>query len=195
MPSPGTNLCYVRWAAESFTDGTTFINTVLAAEPGLGFSWMDPDRLVADMNANTYDVVEVDQHSAEDVSVATSSQIFGMTKAGLLVTLDGCSVSGYSQPRSPSYNNTRATVRTNVTTSYLYGTSQALAVSGDPFLRGHYAKHANMYLYLKTTPGAYLGAAHLARNKEQYQKSTDDTAFREFGMEMLAGDPFMTLSP
>ena len=40
-----------------------------------------------------------------------------------------------------------------------------------------------------------LGAAHLARNKEQYQKSTDDTAFREFGMEMLAGDPFMTLSP
>ena len=52
-----------------------------------------------------------------------------------------------------------------------------------------------MCLYMKTTPGAYLGAAHLARNKEQYQRGGADSEFRELGMEMLAEDPFMTLSP
>jgi len=196
ITSTGENLCYVRWPSETYTDMTTFINTVRTAEQGLGdVSWMDPNILIQHMSEVVYDVIEINQHSSETVSIASSSQIFAMTKAGLLVTLDGCSVSGYQVPRSPSFNNAASTVATNVTMSYLYGASQALAVSGEPFLRGHYAKHPNMYLYMKTTPGAYLGAAHLARNKEQYQKSSDDTEFRENAMEMLAGDPFMTLSP
>jgi hypothetical protein len=33
------------------------------------------------------------------------------------------------------------------------------------------------------------------RNKEQYRKSTNDTDFRENAMQMLAGDPFMTIAP
>jgi hypothetical protein len=114
-----------------------------------------------------------------------------MTKAGLFVTLDGCGVAGYRMLRALPVSNAAVTVNDNVLMSYLYGASR----NGDPFWRGHYHEHPTMYLHLKIVAGCYLGRAHLERNKEQYQRSLSASELREFGMEMLVGDPFMNLSP
>jgi hypothetical protein len=189
----GVNLCYTRWPTESYPDATSWINAVLAGEMGLGdWSWINyPDILIGHMNSTVYDAVEIDMHSNETVSIASTDQVKTMTKAGLLVTMDGCAVAGYRQPRTTSPTDAAVLVNGNVMMAYLYGNSQAISASGDPFWRGHYAKHANMYDYMKNTAGAYLGRAHLDRNKQQFARSTSDGELREFGMEMLAGDPFM----
>jgi hypothetical protein len=192
----GTSVCYRRWPAETYPDATTFINAVLAGEDGMGdFSIDDPQVLISHMNSAVNDVVEIDAHANELDEIASSAEVKAMTKAGLFVALDGCGVAAYTMPRSPSLTNAAASVDGNVMLSYLYGASQAIAVSGDPFWRGHYAKHPTMYLHLKTVAGSYLGRAHLERNKEQFQRAASATELREFGMEMLAGDPFMNLSP
>jgi hypothetical protein len=144
-------------------------------------------------NASLHAALEINVHSNEFFSIVTSDQAASITKGGLFTALDGCGVSAYLQPGSPSYQDTSASVATNVMMSFLYGKGQSIAGSGDPFWRGHYAKFPNMYKHLKTVPGSYLGLAHLARNKEQYQKVSSDGELREFGMEMLLGDPFMNL--
>jgi hypothetical protein len=151
--------------------------------------------LISHMNSALNDVVEIDEHANETIEIATSAEVKGMTRAGLLVALDGCGVAGYTMPRSPSVSNAAVAVDGNVLMSYLYGASQAIAASGDPFWRGHYAKHPTMYLHLKTVAGSYLGRAHLEPNKQMFPLAARPTELREFGMEMLAGDPFMTLSP
>jgi hypothetical protein len=187
-----TNLCYARWPVETYPDVTTYLDTVHAGEADLGDVWQDSNILVEHMSQVVYDVVEQNTHSNETFEIATSDQVRTMTKAGLFVALAGCAVAGYVQPGSPSFVDTGATVQANVMMSYLYGSSQAIAASGDPFWRGHDAFYPTMYLYLKSTPGSYLGRAHLERNKAQFARSGGDGELREQGMEMLAGDPFMT---
>jgi hypothetical protein len=193
--SSGTNLCYARWPVETYPDVTTYLNTVLAGEADLGDVWQDSSILVSHMSNVVYDVVEQNTHSNEIFEIAYADQVRTMTKAGLFVALAGCGVGGFTQPGSPSYSDAVTEAYGNVMLSYLYGSSQALAASGDPFWRGHDAFYPTMYQYLKSTPGSYLGRAHLERNKAEFQRSTSDGELREFGMEMLAGDPFMTLSP
>jgi hypothetical protein len=173
-------------------DSASFISAVKAVNVGDG--WQEAPIYVSHLNQAVYDVVEVNVHSNETFSLATTDEVNTITGGGLFVALDGCGVGGVSQPGSPSYTNAFPPVSGNVLMAYLYGPSQALAGSGDSFWRGHYGKHPSIYLHLKTVPGSYLGAAHLQRVKELYQQGTDPGGFRELGMEMLVGDPFMDLN-
>jgi hypothetical protein len=187
----GVNLCYVRWPIESYSDAQTFISDVRANWPG-DRVWLDPAILISHMN-DVFSVLEITAHSDTTESVLSSEQARGLNGGGLFVPLSGCGVAGFFQPGSPSFVNTGTSVYDNVLMSYVYGSSATLAGAGDPFWRGHYAKHPSLYLHLKQVPGSYLGLANHQRIKELYQISTDDGSFREFGMEMLVGDPFMDL--
>ncbi len=187
----GTNLCYKRWATENYADSASFIADFRKLWVDEG--WQEPQILLQHANAALYAVLEINVHANEFVSIVSSQEAASITKGGLFTALDGCGVAGYLQPGSPSTVNTWATVQSNVLMSFLYGAGQSIAGSGDPFWRGHYAKHPTMYKHLKAVAGSYLGKAHLERNKEQFQRASSDGELREFGMEMLVGDPFMNL--
>ncbi|HVJ22049.1 MAG TPA: carbohydrate-binding protein [Polyangiaceae bacterium] len=185
------NLCYKRWATENYADVQSFVTDFQRKWVDEG--WQEARILKEHANAAIYSVLQINVHSNEYFSIVTSQEAAAITKGGLFTALDGCAVSGYYQPGSPSYVNTGASVAANVLMSFVYGAGKSIAGSGDPFWRGHYAKHTTMYKHMKTVSGSYLGKAHLERNKEQYQKATSDGELREFGMEMLVGDPFMNL--
>jgi hypothetical protein len=190
--TPTGNVCYQRWPLESYADPFTFMAEYDAVNVGEG--WQDPAIFLSHLNAQTYLVAEVNIHSDEYYSLASAAQARGITKGGLLVSLAGCSVSGFRQPGSPSFVDTAAFVSDSVAAAYLYGSSNAVAVLGDPFWRGHYAHFPTLYREM-TLYGQYLGAAHLVRMKRQYALSETGWDLRENGMEMLMGDPFMDLNP
>jgi hypothetical protein len=185
------NVCYQRWPVETYPDAASFIGAQRMLWPGEG--WQESRIFLSHLNAQTYQVAEVDIHSWEGQSLATTDEVRTLTKGALLVALDGCAVTGFRQPGSPSYVDTFIDVDASVGVAYLYGPSSAIAVLGDPFWRGHYAHHPTLYKQMRVG-GSYLGAAHLARMKKQYAISTNWYELRENGMEMLLGDPFMDLS-
>jgi hypothetical protein len=146
------------------------------------------------MNAALYDVVEVNVHSSDDFSLISASEAATLTKAGLIVTLDGCGVTGMAQPGSPNtVDDPWTSPAENIAVSYLYGSSKALAAMGDPHWRGHYAHAPTVYQELKNNSG-YLGKGHLLRMKKQFALSGSDAfLLKENAGEMLLGDPFMDL--
>jgi hypothetical protein len=185
------NVCYQRWPIETFLDPISFINTVRALWVDEG--WQDPAIFLSHMNAQTYQVAEVDIHSWEGQSLATTDQVRTITQGAVLVALDGCAVAAFRQPGSPSNVDTSLDVEGNVAMAYLYGPSNAISVMGDPFWRGHYAHYPTMYKAMRLS-GTYLGAAHFLRMKQQYAISSNWYEFRENTMEMVLGDPFMDLN-
>jgi hypothetical protein len=186
------NVCYQRWPIETYSDVASFISSERALWVGEG--WQESSVFLSQMNAQTYQVAEVDIHSWEGQSLATTSEVRSITKGAILVTLDGCAVTGFGQPGSPSYvDDSFISVEDSVGPTYLYGQSNAIAVMGDPFWRGHYAQYPTIYKLMRLS-GQYLGAAHLAQMKRQYAVSTNWYELRENAMEMLLGDPFMDLN-
>jgi hypothetical protein len=132
-------------------------------------------------------------HSNWVWSLVSTDQARAVTRGGLIVALDGCGVAGLSQPGSSSATDVSGTLASdNVLMAYLYGNSQAIAGSGDPFTRGHYANHPTVWSRMKVA-GDWLGKAHFERMKVNYQASTNPWELREGGMEMLVGDPFVDL--
>lgn len=185
------NLCYQRWPMESYTDAQAFDTDYDRLWVGEG--WQQDSVFLSHMNAQSYQVVEVNTHANEVWSLVSSDQARGITRGGLLVALYGCGVGGFRQPGSPSAVDTTVFPDGNLTVSYLYGSSNAVAALGDPFWRGHYAYYPIIYRDMKLY-GEYLGRAHLTRMKQLYADSTSPWELRENGMEMLFGDPFMDFS-
>jgi hypothetical protein len=146
------------------------------------------------MNAALYDVAEINVHSGETFSLISSEDAKALTKTGLLVALDGCAVGGFSQPGSTSNtDDTWVMPDTNILLSYIYGNSQAIAATGDPFNRGHLGNVGVMTQALKISR-TYLGQAHLSRMKQNYADAGSDPAsLPEEAAELLVGDPFMNL--
>ena len=189
----GQNLCYKRWPTETYPNAQAFIS-YYQSQPWVGENWQQDTIFISDMDAATYDAVEVNVHSFEMWSLVSNTQASAITRAGLFVTLDGCSVGGFAQPNSPSnVDDSTIFVSDNVMLAYLYGSPKALAAAGDPNNRGHYAHFPYMYKSMKVG-GAYLGKAHLLRMQRQYDLAgTDWTALRENTAEILVGDPFMRI--
>jgi hypothetical protein len=185
------NVCYQRWPIETYTEETAFNADYTRLWVGEG--WQQDSIFLSHMNAQTYQVAEVNIHSWEGGSLVSTDQVKTITKGGLLVTLDGCAVVGFRQPGSPSYVDTTTDVDGSVGIAYLYGSSNAVAVMGDPFWRAHYAHYPTMYKLMRLA-GQYLGAAHLAQMKKQYAVASNWAELRENGGEMLLGDPFMDLN-
>lgn len=187
------NVCYKRWPTETYASYSAF-EADYAAKGWVGEGWQNPEIFKSHMNANRYDVVEVGVHSTDTSSLVVSAEARALTKAGLIVTLDGCGVAGFAQPGSPSgVDNPRTLPSDNILLSYLYGSSSALAGLGDPHWRGHYAHFPTVYQSLKEK--TYLGKAHLAQLKRLYAiAGTSPWELREHAGEMLVGDPFMDLS-
>jgi hypothetical protein len=190
--TPTGNVCYRAWPMTSYADAPSFIADYTRLWVGEG--WQQDSVFLSHMNAQAYDVVELNLHSNEVWSLVGAEQARSITKGGLLVTLDGCGVSGFRQPGSSSWVDTPVYVDTNIASAFLYGASNAVAVLGDPFWRAHYGHHPTLYREMKIR-GAYLGSAHLTRMKYQYEISPTPWHLRENGMEMVLGDPFMDLSP
>jgi hypothetical protein len=187
----GGNLCYVRWPLETYPNAAAFIAAYNAAG-SVGEGWQEGPRFISHMNAALYDAVEVNTHAHEEWSLISSSDAKALTRAGLLVSLDGCSTMGFTQPGGSKVTSGTA-VENNLAASYLYGSSRALAATGDEFDRGHYAHTPTLYYQLKIS-GSYLGMAHLSRMKRLFALSgSDPYELRSQGMEMLMGDPFMDL--
>src|SRR5262249_38528007 len=113
------NLCYVRWPTETYADYTSFANDY-ASKPWVDEGWQSPDILKAHWNASLYDVAEINVHSWDQGSIVTSPEARAITKAGLIVTLDGCGVAGFRQPGSPSTVDDPETLPSdNILLSYL----------------------------------------------------------------------------
>jgi hypothetical protein len=187
----GENVCYVRWPLESYASYAAFDE----AYTGAGWvdeGWQDDRIFLGHMNAATYDVVQVNVHSNEIWSLVTNEQARAITGGGLFIGLDGCNVAGYLQPGSPSYTNTWVHVSDNVLMAYLYGSSHAIAGSGDAAWRGHYGNLPVLYHAMKHG-GQYLGQAHLMRMVANYERAEDPYNLKEYANEILLGDPFMKL--
>jgi len=185
----GINVCYVRWPLESYTSYADFVADWEARDPGEG--WQQDSIFLSHMASSVYSIVQVNVHSNSVWSLVSTAQAKGITGGGLIVALDGCGVAGMSQPGSPSVTDGQGFPSENVLLAFLYGSSQAVAGSGDPFTRGHYANHPTVWSRLVTF-GDYLGKAHLERMKVNYA-SSDSPSLREWSMEMLVGDPFVDL--
>jgi hypothetical protein len=186
------NLCYVRWPVETYPDYASF-DAAYQAAGWVDEGWQTDTIFLSHMNAALYDVVEVNVHSWEGGSLISTEQAKSITRGGLLVVLDGCGVAGFGQPGSPSsVDDAGIMASDNVMLAYLYGNSQALAATGDPFVRGHYADAPVMFVTLKNH--GYLGKAHLDRMKESYARAGDNPYdLRGYAAELLAGDPFVDL--
>ena len=189
----GQNLCYQRWPTETYASAQAFLDDY-AAKPWVGEGWQSQDIFTQHMNAQRYDVAEVNVHSEDDNSLLFASQARALTKSGLIVALDGCAVASFAQPGSPStVDHPWTSVDDNIAASYLYGAASTLAVLGAPHWRGHYSHYPTMYKALKTDR-AYLGRAHFVRMQRQYDLAgADPYNLKEQGGEMLLGDPFMDL--
>jgi hypothetical protein len=191
ITSTGENVCYVRWPLESYVSYGAFDEAYTAAG-WVDEGWQDDEIFLRHMNAATYDVVQVNVHSNEIWSLVTADQARAITRGGLFVGLDGCNVAGYLQPGSPSYTNTWVEVSDNILMAYLYGSSHAIAGSGDAAWRGHYGNLPVLFHAMKHG-GQYLGQAHLTRMIANYERATTPYDLKEFANEILLGDPFMKL--
>ncbi len=189
----GQDLCYQRWPTENFTSYTSFA-AYYDTFPWVAEGWQIGSILISHMNAALYDVAEINVHSGETFSLISSSDAKALTKAGLIVALDGCAVGGFSQPGSTSNtDDTWVMPDTNMLLSYIYGNSQAIAATGDPFNRGHLGNVGVITQALKISR-TYLGQAHLSRMKQNYADAgSDPSALPEEAAELLVGDPFMNL--
>jgi hypothetical protein len=187
------NLCYERWRTEDYPDAQAFL-TAYRAQPWVDEGWQQDSLFISHMNAATYDAVEVNVHSWEGGSLISTAQARSLTGAGLFIALDGCGVGGFAQPGSPSnVDDPGLFVSDNVLLAYLYGSSRALAASGNPSWRGHYAHFPFMYKAMKLD-GDYLGKAHFRRMQRLYDLSADSWYdLRENTGEYLVGDPFLRL--
>jgi hypothetical protein len=189
----GQNLCYVRWPTEQYPTFDAFYS-YFSTFPWVAENWQRAEVFMPHMNAALYSVVEVNTHANEMWSIVDSSQARSLTKAGLLVALDGCGVGGFFQPNSASWVDTGVAASDNLSLSYLYGSSKALAVSGDPTWRGHYGNHPLIYREMKVNH-AYLGKAHRLRMIENYARAGSSSYdLKEWASEALFGDPFMDLN-
>jgi hypothetical protein len=187
------NLCYKRWPTETYASYAAF-EADYVSKPWVGEGWQNGDTFISHMNANRFDIVEANVHSSDQFSIIDSFQARALTKAGLIVALDGCGVAGFAQPGSPSgVDDSWVLPSDNIMVNYLYGSSSALAALGDPHWRGHYAHYPTLYQALKAK--TYLGKAHLTQLKKLYAiAGTSDYDLKEQAGEMLMGDPFMDLS-
>jgi hypothetical protein len=100
------NLCYKRWATESYASYAAFESDYVA-KGWVGEGWQNADLFKSHMNANKFDVVEVGVHSGDTFSLIVASDAKALTKAGLIVTLDGCGVAGFAQPARPRTSTIR----------------------------------------------------------------------------------------
>jgi hypothetical protein len=187
----GQNLCYVRWPLESYGDYRTFDEAYRSAG-WVDEGWQESRIFLAHMNGALYDVAQVNVHANEVWSLATTDEARDIQKGALFVGLDGCNVAGFLQPFSPSFVNTWVHVSDNVLMAYLYGSSQAIAASGDPAWRGHYSNLPVVFHAMKHA-GQYLGQAHLTRMRANYERASTPYDLKEFANELLVGDPFMKL--
>jgi hypothetical protein len=185
------NLCYVRWPTETYANAQAFIDAYKAS-PWVDEGWQTPSIFTTHMNSNRYDFAEVNVHSEDDNSLLTATEAKAITKGPLVLLLSGCAVASFAQPGSPSgTDHPWTSVNDNVSAGWLYGSSNVLAVLGEPHLRVHYAEYPTVMKEVKANHG-YLGAAHFARQKKQYAiAGTDFIALKEDANEALLGDPFM----
>jgi hypothetical protein len=199
----GQNFCYVRWPLETYASFSAF-KAAYTALPFLGEGWQASDIFTGHMNGALYQMVETNVlYSDYGYSLLTSQQASQLTKAGLVIALDGSSATGFGQPRTDCTVDIKAHLPSDsVGVAYLYGTSQALAVLGDPTIRGHYANYPVLYSALKTGAVSYLGAAHLKQMQQNYADAGYEQCVASAGTncgydlsenasEMLLGDPFL----
>ncbi|HWZ91665.1 MAG TPA: hypothetical protein VNW92_22540 [Polyangiaceae bacterium] len=203
VPQTFENLCYVRWPLETYDSFDAF-KTAYTALPFLGEGWQDPTIFSSHMNAALYEMVEVNVgYDDYGYSLVTTQQASQLTKAGLVIALDGSDVTGFGQPRTDCTVDIKDHLPSeSVGVAYLYGQSQALAVLGDPTNRGHYANYPVLYSALKTGAVSYVGAAHLKQMQQNYADAgykecvqnagtNCGYALSENASEMLLGDPFL----
>ncbi len=191
-----TNVCYVRWATESYSTYQQF-SDAYGLLPWVGEGWQQSSIYINHMNANLYDVAEDIVHSTETSTIVSAADARNITKGALILGAGGCSVAGYVQPFAPAQSQVSTTVAPsdNVLVNFLYGSSRTLAALGTAPWRVEYPQTPTIYREMKTN-GAYLGAAHLIRNKQLYAEAgTDKFALKAKGNEMLLGDPFIDLKP
>lgn len=193
ITSSGQNLCYTRWPTETYGSYAAFASAY-AATPWVDEGWQAASIFMNDMNASRYDVAEVNVHSNEVWSLLDPTQAASLTKGGLIVALDGCSVAGFGQPYSPSKPDDSTWLPSDtIPFGFLYGKSSALAVVGDPFARAHTSYLSAMYQDMKLNHD-YLGAAHLVRMKALYAAADAGADLKDQAAEALFGDPFMDLN-
>jgi hypothetical protein len=133
----GQNLCYVRWATETFPSATAF-KAHYDTFPWVAENWQTPAVYIPHMNAAIYDAVDETTHGSTTDSLISADQARALTKVGLIVGLGGCDAAGYVQPGSTSFVDTGTLASQNLSMGYLYGSSKTLAVMSAPALRNHY---------------------------------------------------------
>jgi hypothetical protein len=189
----GQNLCYVRWATETFATEAAF-ETYYNTFPWVAEGWQTPEVYIPHMNAALYDAVDETTHGVDTFSLISADQARALTKTGLIVGLGGCDAASYAQPYSPSYVNTTTQVSQNLSAAYLYGSSKALAVLSNPAVRNHYGNFPLVWRELKVNH-KYLGAAHKVQLTENYNRAGGSRLdLEDWASEMLMGDPFMDLN-
>ena len=163
-----TNLCYVRWPTETYASSTAFIDAYRAS-PWVDEGWQTPSIFTGHMNSNRYDAAEVNVHSEDDNSLLTATEAKTITQGALLMLLSGCGVASFAQPGSPSgTDHPWTSVADNVSAGWLYGSSSAIAVLGEPHLRVHYANYPTVMKELKTN--RVLGAAPRAQKTQSHRR-------------------------
>jgi hypothetical protein len=203
--SGGQDLCYVRWPLESYDSYAAF-KQAYQALPFLGEGWQMPSIFSAHMNGALYDMVEVNAPSDYGSSITTTQETAQLAQTGLIVALSGSSVTGFAPPRADtSVDIKQVLAGDSVGVAYLYDKARALAVLGDPTMRGHYANFPIVYATLaRGGPSGYLGAAHLAQMQQNYADAGYEQCLASEGTncgytlsenasEMLLGDPFLDL--
>jgi hypothetical protein len=188
----GVNLCYTRWATETFANEPAF-EAYYNSFPGVGEGWQTPEVYIPHMNAALYDAVDETTHGSDTFSLISADQARALTKTGLIVGLGGCDAASYVQPYSTSYVNTTTQVSQNLSAAYLYGSSKALAVLSNPAVRNHYGNFPLVWRELKVNH-TYLGAAHKLQLTENYNRASSRLDLEDLASEMLMGDPFMDLN-
>jgi hypothetical protein len=194
----GTNVCYVRWSTENYADAASFL-AARDALPFVGEGWQQDTIYISHMNAQLYDVADVNVHSESEGSLVGQAQAKLITNAGLIAVSSGCGVGGFAQPGAPTTTavDVGTMASTNIMLAYLYGSSKAVASLGAPAWRGHYGHYPTMYESLKLGGAtAYLGSANKARLDRLYAQSAGNKwELKENTNEMMFGDPFMDLRP
>jgi hypothetical protein len=189
----GQNLCYVRWATETFATADTFL-AYYQTFPWVAEQWQTPEVYIPHMNAAVYDAVDETTHGTDTFSLISTDQARALTKGGLIFGLGGCDAAGFAQPFSSSFVSTSTSVSQSLSIGYLYGSSKALAVLSNPAVRNHYGNFPLVWRELKLNH-AYLGVAHRSQMIENYARAgSNPLDLKDWASEMLLGDPFMDLN-
>ncbi len=188
--------CYVRAPMEDYSSFAAFWDYYQTRE-WMGEEWQSPLIFRDHMQANNYQFVWANVHSASFVSVLSSEWARNLVNGGLVYLASGCNVAEFYQPKSSSPVEEYTSVQDNVLMSYLYGTSNFITAFGDPFYRGHDANFQHLMAFVHQ--GDYLGKAHHERMKKYHWKDPwTGEALRLYDLkentkEMLLGDPFLDL--